>query len=173
MPKLAFGKRRAVSGLNELTAGTDSASDSRRREMRTMVIKSGKICFGNSVVDCTMLDVSPNGARARTAVVVPMPDTVTLRFAAGSAYVARIQWARGTEVGFAFENPAPIADGHPASLALSAFNALPQGDLSTPMRLLRSARFFDDPALANAAEEAEAAYAHFKTTLRQRINFSA
>jgi hypothetical protein len=34
---------------------------------------------------------------------------------------------------------------------------------------LRSARFLDDPVLAKAAEEAEAAYARFRAALKERI----
>src|ERR1035437_3166874 len=51
----------------------------------------------------------------------------------------------------------------------SAFEALPSNDLEAPIRILRDARFFDDPVLGQAAEEVEAAYARFKTILRARI----
>jgi hypothetical protein len=149
-----------------------AASDG-RRETRTMVIKGGKICFGQTLVDCTVLDVSPHGARVRTDVVVPLPDTVVMRFNGGASYVARAQWARGTEIGFAFDRSMPMTGDDAASVALNALNALPKDDLAATMRALRTARFFDDPALAAAAEEAEAAYARFKAMLSERIRFPA
>lgn len=158
-----------VPATGNPTAGSSLTLDSRRREIRTAVIKRAKICFGPSLIDCVVLDVSPGGARIRMDVMIPLPATVILRFSGGSAFVARLQWARGTEVGFAFERSAPMEDGHASSVAASALKALPAGDLEVSMRLLRGARFFDDPALANAAQEAEAAYARFKVALRDRV----
>jgi hypothetical protein len=152
-------------------AGADATSDARRHETRSMVIKSAKIVFGQSCLDCVVLDVSPGGARFRTNVVVSIPETVIVRFSGGSAYLARVQWARGTEFGLAFERAAPLADDHAASVALSALSALPMDDLEIPMRLLRASRFFDDPGLTKAAEEAERAYACFKAALKERIKF--
>jgi hypothetical protein len=157
-----------LNGQNDL----EPASDPRRRETRTSVIKGGKLCFGRSLIDCVVLDVSSHGARVRTEVVVSIPDAVIIRFNGGGSYVSHIHWARGDEFGLEFKCPVPIADDHAASVALSAFNALPTDDLHIPLRLLRTARFFDDPALAKAAEAAEATYVHFKATLKDRINFA-
>ena len=158
--------RANVGPMNEQTDN----SDTRRREARTSVLKRAKIAFGRAVIDCVVLDVSSSGARVRTDVVATIPDRVILRFSGGGAYAARVQWMLGTELGFAFDGLAPLAEDV-ASLALSAFNALPANDLDIPIRLLRSARFFDDPVLAKATEAVEAAYAHFKTTLKERIRF--
>ena len=144
--------------------------DTRRRDARTGVLKRAKIAFGRVVIDCVVLDVSSSGARVRTDVVATIPEQVVLRFSGGGAYVASVQWTLGTELVFAFDSLAPLAEDV-ASLALSAFNALPANDLDIPIRLLRSVRFFDDPVLAKATEAAEAAYAHFKTTLKERIHF--
>ncbi|HEX4367937.1 MAG TPA: PilZ domain-containing protein [Rhodopila sp.] len=144
--------------------------DTRRRDVRTGVLKRAKIAFGRAVIDCVVLDISSGGARVRTDVTATIPEQVILRFSGGGAYVARVQWAMGTEIGFAFDSLAPLAEDA-ASLALSAFNALPANDLDIPIRLLRSVRFFDDPVLAKATEAVEAAYAHFKATLKERIDF--
>jgi len=167
MPAMAFGR----AAPRPVAIEAAPVGDSRRRESRAMVIKGGKICFGQTLVDCTILDVSPHGARVRTDVMVPLPETVIVRFNGGSSYVARVQWARGTEIGFAFEQPEPITDSDTASVALSALNALPPDDLGISLRALRSTRFFDDPALAKAAEDAEAAYLRFKAMLKERIRF--
>jgi hypothetical protein len=142
----------------------------RRHESRTGVLKRAKITFGRSVIDCFVINVSSSGARLRTEVVTTIPEQVILRFSGGSGFVAHVQWALGTELGFAFDGLAPLTEDA-ASLALAASTALPPNPLEAPLRLLRSARFFDDPALAKAAEEAEAAYDRFKKVLKERIQF--
>lgn len=144
----------------------------RRHEDRTLVIKGAKICFGQAAIDCTVLDVSPHGARVRTEVVIPLPESVILRFNAGSAFTARTQWARGTEAGFAFERSEPLSDPAAASAAQTALAALPADDLRVAIGTLRSMRFFDDPALAKAAEDVETAYLRFKASLQTRIGYS-
>jgi hypothetical protein len=151
-------------------SGQIDHTDKRRREARTGVLKRAQISFGRAVIDCVVLDVSSSGARVRTDIVATIPEQVILRFSRGSAFLARAQWARGTELGFAFDGLAPLAEDA-ASVALAAFKALPANDLVVAIRLLRSARFFDDLELAEAAEEAEAAYARFKTVLKDRIQF--
>jgi hypothetical protein len=143
-------------------------TDKRRRETRTGVIKAAKITFGLCVIDCIVLDVSPGGARVRTDVIMTVPDQVILRFSGGSAYMARLQWARGMEIGFAFEGLAPLT-GEAASLALAALNALPADGLAASVALLRPSRFLDDPTLMQLAEDAEASYARFKAALKQRL----
>jgi hypothetical protein len=151
-------------------SGQVDQTDKRRREARTGVLKRAKITFGRSVIDCVVLDVSVSGARVRTEIVTTIPEQVILRFSGGSAFVARVQWALGTELGFAFDGMAPLTEDA-ASLALAAFTALPPNALEAPLRLLRSARFFDDPALAKTAEDAEVAYERFRTALKDRMQF--
>jgi hypothetical protein len=139
-----------------------------RREKRHGLIKRAKIVVGNSVIDCAVVNVSTSGARVRTGAVVVVPEHVVLRFSGGSAFVAQRRWSRGMEMGFVLNGPAPLTE-HAALTALSAFEALPSNDLEAPIRILRDARFFDDPVLGQAAEEVEAAYARFKAILRARI----
>ena len=153
-------------------AAAGQSHESRRQEDRTLVIKGGKICFGLAAIDCTILDVSPHGARVRTDVVIALPEFVILRFNGGSVFACRVQWARGTEAGFAFEQPEPLIDATAASAARSALAALPADDLRAAIGTLRSMRFFDDPALAKAAEDAETAYLRFKASLQARIGHS-
>lgn len=160
---MAFGQAAPRLGA----VNNPHVGESRRCEDRNMVIRAGKICFGRTLVDCTVLDVSPHGARVRTEVIVPLPETVVLRFTDGSSFVAKVQWARGTEIGFALEPP---TDAQIAATALTAFNALPADDLGVSLRTLRAAGYFDDPALMKSAEDAEAAYLRFKAMLKKRIS---
>lgn len=140
-----------------------------RRERRHAVIKRAKIVFEGSVIDCVVVDVSTCGARVCTSAVVLVPELVVLRFSGGGAFFARRRWSRGMEMGFAFEGPAPLTE-HAALLASSVFEALSSHDLEEPIRILRDARFFDDPELGQVTEELEDVYARFKTLLEARIS---
>lgn len=140
-----------------------------RRERRTRVLKGVKVLFGTSVIDGLVLDVSSTGARIRTSAAPTIPEHVTLRFSGGSVFMAQRRWVRGEEMGFNFDLAGPLADDHAVSVALSAYNNLLANDPEIPIQLLRAAKFFDDPALAKVAEEAEAAHARFKAVLKARI----
>jgi hypothetical protein len=142
-------------------------STDRRRETRDRVIKSAQMIFHDSVIDCTVMDVSPNGARVRTSAVVVTPEQVILQLRGGAAFFARRRWARGMEISFIFDGPAPLRE-HAAIMASSALEALPAKGLEKAIGILRAAAFFDDPVLGHAAEEAEAAYARLEAALNQR-----
>jgi hypothetical protein len=144
----------------------DQATE-RRRETRHRVIKGAQMIFQNSVIDCAVLDVSTSGARVRTGAIVITPEQVILQFRGGGAYFARRRSSQGMEISFSFERPAPLA-GNAALVAVAALNVLPAKGLEQAIRILRSAVFFDDPVLGQAAEAAEAAYARFETALKER-----
>jgi hypothetical protein len=82
-----------------MTPGTE---ESKRLAARETVLKSGQIVFRDIVIDCVILDISAEGARVRTAVMVPIPEQVTLRVRGGAVLPAVRRWARGTEIGLAF-----------------------------------------------------------------------
>ena len=80
-------------------------SDDKRRDSRSSVLKRAKITFGNpdqthSVIDCVLMNVSPTGARVRTAVATNVPEWVTLVFPDGVSTRARRRWTQGAEIGF-------------------------------------------------------------------------
>jgi hypothetical protein len=151
-----------------LTHGVIDHVTDRRGETRHRVIKRAQIIFQNSVIDCTVLDVSTNGARVRTNAIVITPEQVIVQFRGGGAFFARRRWSRGMEMSFVFDRPAPL-NQNAALVALSAFEALSAKGLEEAVRILRVSGFFDDPVLGQAAEEAEAAYARFETALRARV----
>ena len=150
-----------------LADGVAESGSDRRREPRQRVIKGAQLIFQGSVIDCTVLDVSPNGARVRTSGVVVTPEQVILQFRGGSAYFARRRWSQGTEMSFVFDRPAPLKE-NAALVASSALGALLGKDLEGAIRILRAAAFLDDPALGQVAEEAEAAVARLETALKAR-----
>jgi hypothetical protein len=149
----------------------DQATD-RRGETRQRVIKGAQLIFSNTVIDCTVLDVSTTGARVRTAAVVVTPELVILQFRGGGAFHARRRSSLGMEISFSFDRPAPLA-GNAALVAVAALNVLPGKGLREAVRILRSAAFFDDPVLGQAAEEAEAAYARFEAALGERAKHAS
>ena len=140
----------------------------RRREGRYRVLKGAKITFGNTVVDCIVLNISKSGACVKTLADVAVPEHVILAFANGGSFSAHRRWARDREIGLQLNGPAPLSV-QDRLLAVTARDALsispPQRSIST----LRAAGFFDDPALAAAADEAEAAYNRLLGLLQERI----
>ena len=80
-------------------------SNEQRRDARSSVLKRAKITFGNpdqthAVIDCVLMNVSPSGARVRTAVATSVPEWVTLMFPDGASSRARRCWTQGNEIGF-------------------------------------------------------------------------
>jgi hypothetical protein len=61
MPKPSNEIAHLLSSPGSSHASTDATSDGRRQETRSIVIKSAKIVFEHSCLDCVVLDVSPGG----------------------------------------------------------------------------------------------------------------
>jgi hypothetical protein len=143
------------------------AADDKRLALRQTVFKSAKIVFGQSVIDCLVLDISETGVRVRTAAIMPVPERVTLEFSGGAVFSAVRRWARGLELGLLLEGSAslPAASAHLAGRIHAMLRAAP---IEQPMQLLRSTRFFDDLALQAAAEQAEAALQRLDVALAER-----
>jgi hypothetical protein len=142
-------------------------ADQKRLAIREAVLKGAQIIFGQSVVDCLVLDVSETGAKVRTASVVPVPEQVTLRFRGGAIFPAVRRWTRGMEIGFSLAETASLGD-EPAELAWRIYECVRATTIEEPLRLLRDCGFFDDLALRAAAEEAEAGLRRLETMLRAR-----
>ena len=118
----------------------------RRLAVRQTVLKSAKIIFGQSVVDCRVVNVSNIGVQVRTDVMIPVPERVTLRFNGGAIYAAIQRWALGTEIGFAFDGT-PVLAADAVEMAWRAHELVRKATIGEPLQLLRVERFFDDPAL--------------------------
>jgi hypothetical protein len=78
-----------------------------RRPGRTRVIKAAQIAFDGSVLDCVLLDISPNGAQVYLPAPVDVSDLVTLRLPDGEALDMRRRWRNGARIGFEFARTAP------------------------------------------------------------------
>jgi len=135
-----------------------------RRGMRNSVLRGVRIAFGQSAVDCIVLDVSATGARIRVPLNTAIPEYVTLLFSKGEVLSAERQWHRGDEAGFSFERTESLIE-EPKQTAIRIFAMVRAETIDEPMRLLRVNEFFGDPVLQAAAEEAEASLRRMKSAL--------
>lgn len=88
--------------------------DEKRKVPRRRVLKEGKIVFadGLRVLDCTIRDMSANGARLLIASTVGLPDSFHLyEKSSGLLYPARIAWRQANALGVEFQGaPSSIQD---------------------------------------------------------------
>ena len=131
-----------------------------RQGRRDLVLKRGQIIFGDSVLNCIVLDMSPHGARVDFGAPVEVPVHLDLRLHDGTTYPALQRWSRGTQIGLRFAGPVEASgdEGH-ARRAFQALQALQSADPAGCLETLRAERFFGDEGLRQAAEAAEAAHA--------------
>ncbi len=139
----------------------------KRQKPRESVLQRGQLVFHDSIIDCVVLDISAEGARVRTAVVVQIPDRVTLRVRGGAVLPAVQRWARGTEIGLAFAGPLSLTNERTEEARMIG-KTLHEDGLTEALRRLRAANFFDDPELREMAEQAEAARDRLEAALQSR-----
>jgi hypothetical protein len=75
-----------------------------RALQRRSTLKGGKIAFngGRSTIDCTVRNLSAQGAKLQVSSVVGIPDTFDLVLADHSRQPCRVIWRRLKEVGVEF-----------------------------------------------------------------------
>jgi hypothetical protein len=147
---------------------TETARDNRRRSPRASMLKRAQIVAGEAVYDCVVLDGSAEGARVQLEMPVPLPDQVELRFRGGVAAPARQRWGKGAEWGLELLEEGRRLGPNQAERAWAAYEALRDGRLDQACRMLREDQYFEDEALRDIAEEAEAARHRLETALRRR-----
>lgn len=82
--------------------------DDKRKASRRRVLKVGKIVFADAmrVIDCTIRDMSQEGARLIIANSIGVPDTFTLfEQSTGLLYPASIVWRQPGALGVKFDGP--------------------------------------------------------------------
>jgi PilZ domain-containing protein len=82
--------------------------DEKRKIARRRVLKEGKIVFadGMRVIDCTIRDMSDNGARLLIANSVGVPETFHLfEKSSGMVYPATVVWRQPRAIGIKFDGP--------------------------------------------------------------------
>lgn len=83
--------------------------DDKRKIPRRRVLKEGKIVYadGLRVFDCTIRDISDNGARLLIANTLGLPDKFHLfEKSSGLLYPASIVWRQANAIGVEFDGPA-------------------------------------------------------------------
>ncbi len=136
----------------------------RRNEVRSPLGDRAMLIFGQSALDCTVLDVSTSGAKVRVSAAAVVPKQLILQFQLGNAFAARRLWVIGDQIGLLFDTSAPLIMGS-APVAAAALEALPANALEGCLRILRAAGFLNNFALTEAAREAEVAHVRFRTML--------
>ena len=143
-----------------------SISDGDKRQAaRQPVLKTAKVMFANSVVDCLVLDVSPTGVRVSTETYFAFPEAVTLEFRSGGVWRAVRRWQRGLETGFEYTGFAGL---HAAAAAEASvlYDLARNAGLRDVIERLAVARWYDDTELRAAAEGAEAAVRKLERALQ-------
>ena len=138
---------------------------------RANVLKRAKLVFGGAILDCTVLDLSPSGARLSLGAPARFSGNFALHMPGGSVYAARLCWARGREVGLEFIGEPRLALDA-AKLAGASIQALRGIAPDRVLDGLRTARHFDDPALATAARALADAHATLLSALQDRMTGS-
>lgn len=82
--------------------------DERRQVPRRRVLKEGKIVFadGLRVIDCTIRNMSPVGARLLISSTLGIPDTFLLyEKTAQMLHQAKVIWRHADAIGIKFDGP--------------------------------------------------------------------
>jgi PilZ domain len=84
-----------------------ATEDSRRSEFRRRVIKGGKIVYNKrqTVIDCSIRDLTPGGAKLITQSAQSLPRNFQLEFMDGNVRSCELRWGQGTVFGVKFLDP--------------------------------------------------------------------
>lgn len=79
-----------------------------RRSDRTRVMAAAQVAFRGTVLDCVVVDASPEGARVFLEVPADLPDLAELRFSGGDSLPVRCRWQAGLLVGLELVCTVPL-----------------------------------------------------------------
>lgn len=98
-----------------------------RHETRASMIRTARVVFAGSSLDCALLDLSESGARVILRAVADLPETLVLWVPDGKARMAHRIWQWEKQAGFRFAAVAPrwSAATHPASHAAPCWDPRP------------------------------------------------
>ncbi|WP_372619646.1 PilZ domain-containing protein [Falsiroseomonas sp.] len=146
---------------------SEATRSERRRLPRSSVLRRAQVLFANTLHDCLVLDTSEGGARIQTATPISLPGRLVLRLSDGQAITASRAWSRGTDAGLEFAAEERGLGPDTAARLMAVEDSLKGGKFDLAVRQLRAARFFDDPEIRDAAEEAEGARMRLASVLRK------
>jgi hypothetical protein len=103
--KVPSGHQSEVSGFSGLCLGFGGMNDDENRiAARHRVLKGAKIEFGGSAIDCTIRNLSDNGAALDVSTPVGIPTEFTL-VAEGFRRPCRVVWRKEKRIGITFDAP--------------------------------------------------------------------
>ncbi len=139
--------------------------ENKRMAQRQPVLKSAKIHFAHSVVDCLVLDSSPGGIRLSTELPIAFPDEVKVEMRSGAIWRAGRRWQRGVEAGFELLQFAGLSleCSVRASALYTALRASPSTEIT---ERLAHEGYFESPALREAALALASAHTRLEDALR-------
>lgn len=152
------GTRAAEDRQGAAARAAEADAADRRRHAREKVLKAAKVVFGggDSVLNCLVLDESPEGIFVDMGAVVSLPSEVTIQFSTGAAFRAVRRWTTGSKIGFQFAGPQIISHETARRMQIVA-DIMNNHGLPAAMQTLRVAQYFDNVELRRTAEAAEAA----------------
>ena len=81
---------------------TNADPSNRRRHTRMAVHWSGEVTANDELADCTVLDISPGGARLQTASPLPAKTPMVLQLEHGGEFRGQVAWQQGSVMGVVF-----------------------------------------------------------------------
>jgi hypothetical protein len=91
--------------VNSFNPQSDLRPKDRRRYKRSRTIKTGHLVFGDvspTVLDCMVIDISDEGARVETSIMMQVPDLLTLVLNDEIQHRCIKRWATGDQIGLEF-----------------------------------------------------------------------
>ena len=79
--------------------------DDQRRSQRPRVLLAGRLIYGDAwmTIDCTIRDLTPDGAKLRLSGPAALPPQVTLiEIGSGMAHACEVTWRRLPDLGLKF-----------------------------------------------------------------------
>ncbi len=97
---------------------------------------------------------------------MPVPEEVTVQFAAGSSFKAIRRWSRGLEIGFEFAGAAHLGAASRVA-AWEIYEELRSAPLEGTLSRLHTLNHFGDPALRTLVQATQAAIDQLEKAVRQ------
>ncbi len=91
--------------MNAFAPESDLKNKDRRGGKRSRTIKTGHLMYGEfspTVLDCLIVEMSEEGARVQTSVMVQVPNSLTLILYDETERRCIRRWATGNQIGLEF-----------------------------------------------------------------------
>lgn len=156
----------SVSGAQ----ATDGAAPFERRSLpRVRTLQRAEIVMGQTLQTARLLDLHERGARLDLGIPLALPARFMLRLPDGRQVAVERRWAVGTRLGVAFV-PQMAADSASLDRATQLLAMLETLQSDRVFGALRTAHFFGDAGVSDAARAAEAALDRLRSTMHHLVH---